>query len=366
MVDTDREVALTVGNVSAVGSVDGPDGEPVRTEDSLGSEVARAQSVCPGQDERNLVVFERWGILAVAGVRRLDRLVQHRPDISRQRVVPRQRVIGALEHDNGLLTGECFDDRGLRERPDHVHVDRSDLRVIGLTQIVDGGFDVLGGRPERDEHHVGVIGAVLGDEPVRASGEASELYIGLFEEPEDVLGEVVPACNDAVHVVLLVLDGSEKHGVREIDHRRNTASRRPEEHALGFGGALDDVIRCAEEVSHEAGLMLVEGAFEVRGEESVLRVDSRVQGEFGDAADDERLVGYLLCILPEEHHPTGVERCVDVVVAAVDVERMLREGAGCNLDDHGRELPRGVVVLLEAVEEALAGREVHDSLAGHR
>ena len=47
--------------------------------------------------------------------------------------------------------------------------------TVGGTQVVDGGLDVLGRRPERDEHHVGILGGVLGDKPVVAAGQLGEL-----------------------------------------------------------------------------------------------------------------------------------------------------------------------------------------------
>jgi hypothetical protein len=41
-------------------------------------------------------------------------------------------------------------------------------------------------------------------------------------------------------------------------------------------------------------------------------------------------------------------------VATVHVEGMLRQRSRCNLENHRRELPRGVVVLLKSVDNPLA------------
>ena len=90
------------------------------------------------------------------------------------------------------------------------------------------------------------------------------------------------------------------------------------------------------------------------------------EAELGDPPQDERLVGRLLGVLAEDDDPAGVERAVDIVVAAVDVERVLGERARADLQHHRRALARRVVVLLHAVDDALAGGVVDDALAAHR
>ena len=109
--------------------------------------------------------------------------------------------------------------------------------------------------------------------------------------------------------------------------------------------------------------MLVEGALQVRGEEPVHDVHAGGEGKLGDAAEDEGLVGGLLRVLAEEHDPAGVEGAVDVVVAAVDVQGVLGEGAGADFEHHGGAFAGGMVVLLHAVDHALAGGEVDHALA---
>ena len=102
------------------------------------------------------------------------------------------------------------------------------------------------------------------------------------------------------------------------------------------------------------------------GEEAVHDVHARRERELGDAAQDERLVGGLLRVLADDHDPAGVERAVNVVVAAVDVERVLGERARAHFEHHGRALAGRVVILLHAVDDALAGGEVDHALAADR
>ena len=69
--------------------------------------------------------------------------------------------------------------------------------------------------------------------------------------------------DDALHVVLLVLHGTEEHGVGEIDHPRHAPARRPEQRPLTLGRTLDDVVRRAEVFANEGCFVLVEGPLEM-------------------------------------------------------------------------------------------------------
>ena len=79
-----------------------------------------------------------------------------------------------------------------------------------------------------------------------AAGELAEVLVGVFQELQNRLGEVVPARDDAVHVVFLVLDGTEEDGVGEVHHFGNAAAGGSKEGALRGGGAVDDVFRRTE------------------------------------------------------------------------------------------------------------------------
>ena len=87
------------------------------------------------------------------------------------------------------------------------------------------------------------------------------------------------------------------------------------------------------------------------------------QAQLGDAPQDQRLVGGLLGVLAEDDDPAGIERAVDVVVAAVHVERVLGQRARADFEDHRRALAGRVVILLDAVDNALARGVVDDALA---
>jgi hypothetical protein len=138
--------------------------------------------------------------------------------------------------------------------------------------------------------------------------------------------------------VFLVLHRAEQDGVGEVHHLGNAAAGGSKQNALRLGGAVDDVVGRAEVLADQLRLVLVEGALQVRGEEAVHDVHAGGERELGHAAQDERLVGGLLRVLAEEHDPAGVERAIDVVVAAVDVEGVLGERARAHFEHHGRAL----------------------------
>ena len=70
-----------------------------------------------------------------------------------------------------------------------------------LAQVVDGRLDVFRGRTERYEHGVRIVGLVLADQAVVAARQLAEVFVGLFEEVQNRLGEIVraapprPACS---------------------------------------------------------------------------------------------------------------------------------------------------------------------------
>ena len=85
-----------------------------------------------------------------------------------------------------------------------------------------------------------------------------------------------------------------------------------------------------------------------------MHVHAGRQAELGHAPQDQRLVGGLLRVLAEDDDPAGVERAVDVVVPAVHVQRVLGQRARRHLQHHRRALAGRVVILLDAVDDALA------------
>ena len=240
------------------------------------------------------------------------------------------------------------------------------LAFARLAQVVDRGLDVFRGRAERDEDRVGIVGLVFGDQAVVAAGELAEVLVRSFEELQNRLGKVVAPRHDALHVVFLVLHRPEQDGVGQVHHLGNAAARGSKQNALRLGGAVDDVVGRAEVLADQLGFVLVKGALQVRGQEAVHDVHARRERKLGHAAQNQRLVGGLLRVLAEEHDPAGVERAINIVVAAVHVEGVLGQRARAHFEHHRRSLARRVIVLLHAVDHSLAGGEVDHALAADR
>ncbi len=195
-------------------------------------------------------------------------------------------------------------------------------------------------------------------------GELCPLRVGVGEEIENRLYEVVAPSGDAIHVVLLILDRSDEGRIGEIDGLGDAAALGAEELSLRLRWAVDDVVRRAEELPQQPGFVLEKSALQVGGQEAVLNVHPWGQGLFGDLAQNDGLVGGLLGVLGEEHDPSHVEGRVDVVVPAVDVEGVFGQGPGGDFKHHGAQLARGVVVLLDSVDDALSGGEIDGPFAG--
>src|ERR1700674_4480426 len=100
----------------------------------------------------------------------------------------------------------------------------------------------------------------------------------------------------------------------------------------------------------------------MRREKSVLHVHSWSQAQFRHAPQNQRLVGGLLSILAEQNDPSGIERAINVVMSAVDVQRVLRQRPSPHLQNHGRALARRVVILFNAIYDSLARRKVDNAL----
>jgi hypothetical protein len=241
VVDAEDKEAHAVGGVLAVfaGAVGG--GEFIRANDVLGAKVARAEAVTAAVDLRDF--GERN--CGQAGDR-LNSLGKRGANVAAQRIVAGEGLIRALQDDDVLLALERGHDGGFREGANHVDVDGADAGVARLAQVIDSGLDVFSGRAEGDEDCFGVVRFVFADEAVAAAGQFGKFFIGVFEELENRLGEVVAPRHDAIHVVFLILHRAKQDGIGQVHHLGHAAARGAKQCALRLGGAVDDVGRRTE------------------------------------------------------------------------------------------------------------------------
>ena len=107
-------------------------------------------------------------------------------------------------------------------------MNRADLRVALLAQIIARRLDVFCRATERHKHRVRVLGFVILNQPVAPAGELRKLLAALLDEAEDGLVEIIPARDHAVHVMFLVLHRPEQHGIFQIHHLRHAPPLGPE------------------------------------------------------------------------------------------------------------------------------------------
>lgn len=363
MIDAEDEERFAVGGTASVFAFGLADGEFVSAQGVFGAEIARTDTVAAAENARHF--FGSNAGERSAKFFRLQRLGEGGADVAAERVVASEAFIGAFENDDVLFAAKSIDDGSFREGANDVDVNGADRGEALFAEVIDGGFDVFGSAAERDENRFGVGGFVFTEEGVTAAGEVTEFLVGLFEETEDRFVEIVAAGDDAVHVMLLVLDGAEEDGVFEVHHFGDAAAVGAEEFALGIGGAGDEIVGSAEKFAEECGFGSEVGTLGMGGEHAVLNVHAGIESELIDLAQDDGLIGGLLGIAGHEHGPAGVESGVKVVVTAMDIESVLGESAGTDLEDHGGELAGSVIVLLHGIDDALAGSEIDGAAAGN-
>ena len=253
----------------------------------------------------------------------LQSLGKSSTDVAAKRVITSQGLVGALDDDNVLLTAQRIDDRRLRERADDVDVNGADLRIALLAQVITGALNIFRRATKRHKHRVSILRAVFLNQPVAAAGELSKFLVALFEHPEDGFAEIIAACDAAVHMVLLILDGAEQDGVFKVHHLRHTTTRGAKEFALGRGRAVDGVIGRAQVLAQQIRFRRAVGALGMGSEHSVLDVHPRVQCQLVALTQDDRLISCLLSVSPHQHCPAGIQSSIKIIVPTVDVERVL-------------------------------------------
>ena len=159
-------------------------------------------------------------------------------DFASHRVVARQGLIGALENDDVLLSRQRLHDGRVRERAEHVRVDRSHLHTPVLPHVVDRRLDVFRRRSQRHEDGVGVVGLVLADQAVIATGQLGKVAIGILKELEDGR-EVVPRATPPACSALVLHRAKQTGLVNRSSSARGVASS--DEDALAFRRTIDDV-----------------------------------------------------------------------------------------------------------------------------
>ncbi len=237
VIDTKDEEGHAVRRALAVFAAGLTGGKLVSAQRVLRPKVARPDAVSASEQTGRLLC--RQSRQAAAEFMGLQRLAQRDANVTRERIVPRQALVGALDDDDVLFALQRPDDCSLGEGPHDVDVNGPDLGIALFAQVIAGLLDVLSRAAQRNENRVGVLGFVFGDQPVVTPGHFAKLIVTLFEKLQNRLIEVVAPGDHAVHVMLLILDRAEQDGILEVHHFRHPAALGPEQFALGGCRTID-------------------------------------------------------------------------------------------------------------------------------
>ena len=311
--DADREVVLGGGGLHVV--VDGLD--------HGGVELLGAQPVAAAED-----------------LRRLAALHEGRAHIHVKRVPKGSRLLGAIEHREGLGRGRNRREQVLgREGPVHPHFHQAHLLTLA-GEVVDHLFDGLAAASHGDDDPVGLRVADVVKRLVAPAGEIADLLHGGNDDPRDLEIKGVGGLA-ALEVDVRVLGRATQLGPLGVGAPRPELRHGLEvdelRHVLDVDeGDLLDLVRGAEPVEevHEGQARLDGG--QMRHQAEVHDLLDRGRGEHGNPR------------LPHRHH---------VLVVAEDRQRVRRNGAGRHLKHPRQELARDLVHVGDHEQQALGGRE---------
>ena len=366
VINAKNEKRSSVGSPLAVLPGARASGKFVRAKNVLGPKIARTQTVNTGVQARHLV--GRDGRQAISGMVAGNQhgLIEGRTDVTSHGIVAGQGLVRSFENDDIFLSRERLHHGGIRKWANDVQVDGAHLGIPAGPEEVHGGFDIFRSRTQGNKNAVGIFGFILGEQTIVAPGKFAEFRVRLLEKRQYRFREVVPAPRNTLHIVFLILDWAEQHGIRQVNHARNTAALGPEQDALALGRAVDQIVGCAEKQANEFRFVLIKRALEVRGQKTVLHVHSRRQAELGDTAQDQGLVGGLLRILCKDDDPAGIEGAINVVMAAVYIEGVFGQRPCHHFQHHRGALAGSVIVLFNAVDDTLPRGKVHDAFPAYR
>src|SRR5437660_5448799 len=172
MVHPEHEERLAIGGSFSIFATALAGRELVSSEGVLGPEIPGTDSVSSTKQSRRFLRGQRGQ--HAAKFLSLQRFAKSDADVAGQRIIPSKTFVGALQYDDVLLALERTDDRCLGKRTDDVDVNRSDLGVALLSEVIASFLDVFGRAAQRDENRVRIPRFVFGHEAVMAAGQSSE------------------------------------------------------------------------------------------------------------------------------------------------------------------------------------------------
>ena len=265
-----------------------------------------------------------------------DGFRQRRRHVEEQRLTGRAGLLGAVEHGHLARGGgdgveELFDgERAVQADEHHAH-----LFAVGV-EVIDHRQEGFVAGAHHDDHAVGVVGAVVFDEVVLASGDAGQLvHRGLHDAGHRVVERVRGFAR--LEVGVRVLRGASDERVRRAE------------------GTL--AVLQHELVRHEGAQFVVGNLGErvelVRGAEPVEEMHERHARLERGAVRDGGHVVRLLHARGAQHRDAGLAHGHDVLVVTEDAEALCGQGARGDVEHRRRELARDAVHVRDHQQQAL-------------
>ena len=220
-----------------------------------------------------------------------------------------------------------------------MHLQKADLLAL-LDERVDGLVERVAARAHRNDNVLGVLGADVVVELVRAARELRETVHVLLDDRGRRLVE-------------LVADLAELE--RDVGVRRRAAHRGMLRIKRAPAEVLD--ILLVDHLADDVLRDLVDLLDLVRGAEAVEEVEERDLRLERRRVGDHRHVVRFLHAVRREHREAGLAARHDVALIAEDAERVRREGASGDMEHGGAELARDLVHVRDHQQEALRRRE---------
>ena len=171
---------------------------------------------------------------------------------------------------------------------------------------------------------------------VAAPGQLIILVHYLVGDCGEVIEKIGTLGDDRLHVGILILHRTGQYRVVDGPQFRDAPAGVTVQQALGRGGAVDNVVRSAQEFGDQFTLGDLQGFDQVSGQEAVLAHYRGGEREFRELAANQVQVRGLLGIPGHDLRETGVVDAMVVVMAAMDIEAGFGDGAAAHVEHIGQ------------------------------
>src|SRR6185503_19895674 len=137
-------------------------------ESMFGTKIARTNAIGTAEQARHF--FRGQSREFTPKFASFKTVAQRNANIAGERVVTGHAFVGPFQDDHVLFPAKSIDNRGFWEWTDDVNMERADLGIALLAEVIASGIDVFGGTTERNKDSLSVLGFVLAQQMIMPSG----------------------------------------------------------------------------------------------------------------------------------------------------------------------------------------------------